>query len=243
MQKSIVIGTIEGELYSPEKPKFPVVIMCHALGASKKNFHLTAAALAKAGIGAFAFDFRGGGNLDQSGFPTSEMTLFTEKEDLACVFEHIKNLPFVESISLFGASQGGMVAAMFAEEHREEIASLILLYPGFCIADHLRAKFPRAEEVPETFDLFQITLGRNYVLSMREYDTFRSVGKFSRPVLIFHGKKDALVPISYSERAAKIYPNAKLIPLENEGHGFSAQGNSFAAQKTIDFLTKFYKSS
>ena len=229
-------NSVEGELYLPKgKEKFPLVLMCHALGGSKANFHLTAEAFCRAGIGAFAFDFRGGGNADKSGFPTAQMTLFTEKEDLECVFKHFQGQAFVGSVSLFGASQGGMVAAMFAEEHAKEISSLVLLYPGFCIADHLRAKFPR-EEIPETFELFQIKLGRDYVASLYDYDTFRSVGKFPHPVLIFHGDKDPLVPLSYSQRAAEIYPNAKLLVLEGEGHGFTARGNAFAAEKTIEFF-------
>ena len=35
-----------------------------------------------------------------------------------------------------------------------------------------------------------------------------------------HGSDDEVVPISYSERAAKIFPHAELITYTNEGHGF-----------------------
>ena len=227
--------SLDGEFYLPEKERFPVVVFCHALGGQASNFHITASSFAREGIGALLFNFRGGGAFDQSGFPVSQMTLFTEKEDLYAVFNYVKSQPFVDKIFLFGASQGGMVAAMVAEELQTEIAGMILLYPGFCIADHLRREF---QSVPKTFELFGLTLGQDYVLSMRSFDTFREVGKFPGPILIFHGDADHLVPIEYSKRAEKHYPNASLVVFENEKHGFTANGNARAAELSLAFLKK-----
>ena len=223
---------IDAEFFTPDKDRFPVVVMCHAMGGQMSNFHITAGTFAENGIGAFLFNFRGGSNFDQSGFPTQNMTLFTEKDDLCAVLEFLKKQTCVEKIFLFGASQGGMVAAMVAEE-RNDIDGMILLYPGFCIADHLRQKFP---VVPETFELFGMKIGQDYVLSMRNYDTFREVGKFSKPILIVHGDADPLVPLEYSIRAAKHYPNASLSVLESEKHGFTAKGNAKAAELSLAFL-------
>ena len=226
---------IDGEFFLPEKERFPVVVMCHAMGGSMANFHITANTFAENGIGALLFNFRGGSNFDQSGFSTQNMTLFTEKDDLFAVLDFLKKQTCVEKIFLFGASQGGMVAAMVAEERLDEIDGMILLYPGFCIADHLRREFPQP---PETFELFHMQLGRDYVLSMRNYDTFREVGKFSKPMLILHGNADTLVPLKYSIRAAEHYPNASLTVMEGEKHGFTANGNAKAAELSLAFLKK-----
>ena len=224
---------IDGEFFLPDKEHFPVVVMCHAMGGSMSNFHITANTFAENGIGALLFNFRGGSNFDQSGFPTQNMTLFTEKDDLFAVLDFLKKQTCVEKIFLFGASQGGMVAAMVAEERLDEIDGMILLYPGFCIADHLRREF---QTVPETFELFHMKLGQDYVLSMRDYDTFCEVGKFSKPILILHGDADTLVPLEYSVRAAKHYPSASLTVLEDEKHGFTAKGNAKAAELALAFL-------
>ena len=224
---------IDAEFFKPDKERFPVVVMCHAMGGQMSNFHITANTFAENGIGAFLFNFRGGSNFDNSGFPTEQMTLFTEKDDLYAVLDYLKTQTYVEKIFLFGASQGGMVAAMVAEERLDEIDGLILLYPGFCIADHLRREF---QTVPETFELFHMKIGQDYVLSMRNYDTFKEVGKFSKPILIVHGDADTLVPLEYSIRAAKHYPNASLTVLANEKHGFTAKGNAKAAELSLAFL-------
>lgn len=230
--------SLDATAYLPEKERFPVVIMCHALGGQMKGFHLTASTFAENGIGAVCFNFRGGSLHDESGFPTTEMTVFTERDDLLAVLDYVKKQTCVEKIFLFGASQGGMVAAIVAEECAKDIAGMILLYPGFSMADHLRASNPRAEEIPEVFELFGMKLGKDYVLSMRNFDTFKEVGDFENPVLIMHGAADPLVPLSYSERAAKRYKNASLVVFEGEKHGFTAAGNARAAELALSFMQK-----
>lgn len=238
-QKKITIEScgsqLDAELYLPARERFPVVVFCHALGGQKSNFRITATFFAEHGIGALCFNFRGGSLADSSGFPTEHMTLFTEKDDLLAVLAYLKTQTYVEKLFLFGASQGGMVAAMVAEE-RPEIQGMVLLYPGFCISDHLLRRYPEA--VPETFELFGIKLGADYVLSMRGYDTFREVGDFPKPVLILHGALDPLVPLSFSEQALERYKQASLVVLENEKHGFTAAGNAKAAELALEFIQK-----
>jgi len=43
--------------------------------------------------------------------------------------------------------------------------------------------------------------------------------------LILHGIQDEIVPIEYSVKAVKQYPNAKLEQFANEPHGFAEDGN------------------
>ena len=47
------------------------------------------------------------------------MTIFSEKEDLELVLEYFKKEDFVDekNIFLFGASQGGLVTSLVAEEN------------------------------------------------------------------------------------------------------------------------------
>lgn len=225
-------------LYLPEKERFPVVIMSHGFNGSITDFHLTASHFAEHGVGAVCFSFRGGSVQDKSGFPTTEMTLFTEKEDLLSVLDYIKTQPFTEKIFLFGGSQGAMISAMVAEERLDDIAGMVLLYPAFCIDDHGRAQFPRSEDIPETFELFGMSIGRKFFCVLRDFHTFDHIGSFGGPVLILHGDRDAVVPFSYSERAIRKYPNATLLKFENEKHGFTAKGNAEAERLALDFIGK-----
>ncbi len=232
---------IRGVLYAPEKEKFPVAVFCHALNADFLRFSRTAEQFVSGGVGALLFPFAGGSVYDKSGFPSEKMTLFTEKEDLDAVLFALLREPYAEQIFLFGASQGAMVAALSAEERPETIAGMILLYPGFCIAEHWNARFPEEESIPDVLDLWGLKLGREYFLSLRGISTFERVGDFPNPVWIFQGAEDKLVPLSCAEEAAKRYQNARLTVYPGEGHGFSSEGNRKTAACALRFIQDLLK--
>lgn len=62
-----------------------------------------------------------------------------------------------------------------------------------------------------------------------ERDIYDEIQGYHNDVLIIHGDRDSLVPISYSEQAVVIYNSARLVVLEGVGHGFYGQ----SAEKTI----------
>lgn len=228
--------TLSGILYAPEKEKFPVAVFCHALGADFTHFSLTAEQFAAGGVGALLFPFAGGSPFDRSLFPMEKMTVFTEKEDLdASIFALLKS-DFAEKIFLFGASQGGLVAALSAETFSEKVSGMVLLYPGFCIADHWNSRYPQDKDLPPFLNLWGVTLGREYFASLRGFRVFERVGNFVNPVLIFHGGKDPLVPLFYSETAEKRYRCAKLFVYPEEGHGFSKEGNKKTSALSLAFF-------
>ena len=183
--------------------------------------------LADAKIASVACTFCGGSTRDESGFPTTQMTLFTEKEDLMAILESMEQRPNInkKQIFLFGASQGGLISAMVAEECKEKVAGMILLFPALCIADDWRVRFKSESEIPKEFEFWGMKLGEEFFKSMRNFKTFDVIGHFERPVLILHGAEDEIVPIGYSVKAVKKYPNARLEEFAHEPHGFSEDGN------------------
>ena len=220
--------TLHGYFFKPKATrKFPLVIMSHGYNGYKDDFEKTAEYLADAGIASVAFTFCGGSTRDESGFPTTQMTLFTEKEDLIAIFERMEQEASVDKdhIFLFGASQGGLISAMAAEEYKEKIAGMILLYPALCIADNWRERFASEDDIPKELNFWGMQLGDVFFKSMRTFETFKVLGHFSSPILILHGIQDEIVPIEYSVKAVKQYPNAKLEQFANEPHGFTEDGN------------------
>lgn len=214
--------------YRPEgEGKFPLVILSHGFNGHKSDFEITAKYYAANGIAAICHTFCGGSTRDESGFPTTGMTLFTEKEDLIAILEEVKTWECIDqnNIFLFGGSMGGMVSAMAAEEKSEDIKGLILLYPALCIADNWRDNFKSTEEIPEVYDLWGMNLGYEFFASIRDFHIEKELGKYEKPVLIMHGTEDAVVPFSYGEWASKYYKNARLEAFREEGHGFSADGD------------------
>ena len=118
--------------YKPDGvEKYPIIIFSHGYNGHKSDFDISAKYFAENGIGAVCHTFCGGSTRDESGFGTTNMTLFTEKEDLIAIINEVKNWEHTDKIFLFGASQGGMVSAMTAEELEDDIDGLILLFPAF----------------------------------------------------------------------------------------------------------------
>lgn len=230
---------IDGTEYRPEgEGRFPIVIFSHGFNGHQSDFGHMTGLLAENGIGSFCFNFCGGGTRDTSGFPTTKMSLVTEKEDLSAVLDEVRSWSWVDTgrIYLFGSSQGGMVSALVAEKRGEQIKSLILQYPAFCIADDWQKRFPKKEDIPNQIHLWDVTLGRAFFEAVRDFGIEEQTGKFDKPVLIMHGTEDAVVPISYSERAVERYPNARLEIFTGEGHGFTPEGDQRAAEMVLAFI-------
>lgn len=227
---------IYGVSYMPkDAEKCPVVIFSHGYNGTNADFIMNGEHLASHGVGAFCFDFCGGSVNSKSGLKTTEMTLFTEKEDLHAVIDHVQKWDNADTdnLFLFGASQGGLVSALTAEERKEDIKGMLLLFPAFCIADDWNKRYPTLEEIPDSHELWGMTLGRPFFESIHSYDVFEHIGKFDKNVLIFHGDQDPVVSLDWSKQALKLYPQINLEVFPGEGHGFSEAGNKRVAEMTL----------
>ncbi|GAA4062848.1 alpha/beta hydrolase family protein [Amphibacillus indicireducens] len=228
--------------YLPKiKDKFPIVIFSHGYNGSHKDFLLNSEYLARKGIGAVSFDFCGGSVNSKSDLKTTDMTIFTEYEDLSAVIDAVKGWDNVDAnnIFLFGGSQGGLISALVADERIDEIKGLLLLFPALCIPDDWNKKFPTLDRLPDTIDFWGVTLGRSFVESIHGYQVFDHIGKYHKNVLIFHGDQDEVVPLDYGVRAAQHYPRAEIEVFDGEGHGFSESNN----QKVHDLTYAFVKAN
>ena len=220
---------VHAVLYLPEAAApVPAVLMSHGYNGCKTDFDDGARLLAENGVAALCYTFCGGSTRDESGFPTTDMTLFTEREDALALLDYLRAHPAIDParVILFGGSMGGMVSALAAQERPEDVAGMVLLFPALCIPDNWNERFPQVEDVPETVDFWGMTLGRAFFTSMRELDVFARMPEFAKPVRILQGDKDAICRMSDAERAVRLYPDASLRVFPGEGHGFSAAADA-----------------
>ncbi len=231
---------IYGMLYVPGSEEIKgAVILSHGYNGSYQDFDYEGRVLAGNGYYACTYDFCGGSANGRSrGLASTEMTLFTEKEDLIAVVNAISSLEALEGKKLYllGGSQGGCVTGLAAAELKERIAALILYYPAFIIPDNWRDTFKTEEDIPDVKDFWGMRLGRNFFLSIRDLSVYELIGAYPNPVLILQGDRDEVVPMESSRKAAGIYPRARLTVLEGEGHGFTRKGTEKALGFILDFL-------
>lgn len=53
-----------------------------------------------------------------------------------------------------------------------------------------------------------------------------------------HGSDDAIVPISYAERAAEVYPDVDYYVIDGAGHGFNGSAFEQAVEHIFDYVQK-----
>ena len=231
--------SIFGRLYTPASgDDLPVVIISHGYNGRHLDWVNEGTFLAEHGIAAFAFDFCGGSMRSASTGNTTDMTIGTETENLLSVYAEISSMPFIDPdrVFLMGGSMGGFVSALAAERLNDKVRALVLYFPALCIPDNWRDKYPDDKQIPEVIDFWDMEIGKGYVKEVKRIRTFDVLGAYPNPVLIFHGTEDAVVPISYSQEAAKAYSNARLRVLPGEGHGFSVDAGENVIKEVLDFV-------
>jgi uncharacterized protein len=128
-----------------------------------------------------------------------------------------------KSVVLIGSSLGGYLAALYAARH-PAVERVVLLAPAFSFATHWAETLgdERMKEWQATGRLSvfhyaenaQRDLGWRFMVDARQYE---ETPDFRQPGLIFHGSKDEVVPVAFSERFAREHENARLRVLDS-GH-------------------------
>lgn len=209
-------------------------LLSHGYGGNHEQEEKIQEYLAKSGIAVYSFDFSGGTGFapGRSEGDMINMSVLTEEQNLKDAFSLIQTQDFADKkqIYLLGASQGGVVTTLVAEKMGDQIAGVYLLYPAFSLFDDARNRFSSEDAIPKTFNLMGLTVGSRYFTDVYNTDIYNHM-TYNGKVEIYHGDADDLVNISYSERAEKTFPNAKLTVVADGSHGFSNEDQVLIAPK------------
>lgn len=218
--------------------KMPAVIISHELGATLDRVNGYAEALAEAGYVTCCFDFCGGGMGSRSDGDLLDMSVLTEKADLEAVLEEVQEWEFVDAdaIYLMGNSQGGLVTAMTAAEHQDEIQAVILIYPAFSLYDNVHEMFDSPEDIPETHRLLGLRLGRRYFVDIWDQEPYEIIQQYGKNILLIHGDRDSIVPIAYSDRLAETVEHVEYHVLQGADHGYLGDNFDLAVTYIKNFL-------
>lgn len=229
------------KLYKPIRDKkVPIVVYSPGLGASYKACNNYAENLLEYGVASICIDFRGGSKNSKSDGKTTEMSIMTEYEDLSLIIKEVKKMDFVDNnkIIVMGSSQGGVLSAM-ASIYDKDIRGAILLYPAFTLPDYINNRFPTDKDVLDEFAITSsITVGRNYVLDIRDLDMFDLIKQEEKQILLIHGSADDTVPVSVSQKASSLYKDSELYVIDGAGHGFNKSEAKQATSYIIDYFKK-----
>jgi fermentation-respiration switch protein FrsA (DUF1100 family) len=214
--EEVELTTSDGERviawHVPPRGERPVVLYFHGNGGSLKWRAERFARIVDDGTGLLALSYRGYGG--STGRP-SEAGLLRDAE---AAYAFVMGRYPAERLALYGESLGTGVAVALAAEHK--VGKVILEAPFTSAVDIGAAAYPFLP------------------VRLLMHDTFRSderIAKVTAPVLVLHGARDTIVPISHGERVYALITSPKKFVRFAEGyHGDLDQYGAQAAVR--DFL-------
>lgn len=209
---------IYGEAYIPEgSGPFPLVIFSHGYGYNLSV--IDEAALAENGIAVYKYDFCGGCPWSKSDGKSTDMSVMTEADDLEAVLDEMLLQDFVDrgKVFLSGLSQGAFVSIVVGERRQKDVQGMILYCPALFIKDFEKMELG-GRKMPEKLRFSNMMISRRYVDDVKNYDVYRAMERFSKPVLYYQGDHDEMVPMRYAYESEKHFPNVKLTILPGAGH-------------------------
>ena len=238
-------GKLKAIIQTPDGlSKFPMVIICHGFTGTKNEFlHVELAEnLEAAGIASIRFDFNGHGKSEGN---FQDMTVLNEIEDARHVYEYVKSMRGVTSISLAGHSQGGVVSSMLAGQlGAKNIKALALMAPAAVLRDNaIAGGFFGVTFDPknpaEYVEIFRgLKVGRNYILTAQTLPIYETAVKYQGPAFIVHGTSDNIVYYGYGLRYHDIYKNSQIELLPGFDHGFNQDIPKVAKMVADYFVTQ-----
>lgn len=198
----------------PPRGSKAVVVYFHGNGGSLQHRVPRFKPLVSDGTGLVALSYRGYGG--SQGSPSEEGLL----ADARAAYDFARKTYPEAKFVLWGESLGTGVATAIAAEH--DVAALVLEAPYTSTLDIAKAHYPFMP------------------VSWLMKDQFRSderIGKVRAPILILHGDRDRVIPISYGERLYAMAPEPKQI-VRFAGGDHEDLDKFGALQAVREFLTQ-----
>ncbi len=231
---------IYGELYLPETDAdtVPLVILTHGLGGTCAGGERYATQFAEMGIATYCYDLRFGSANSRSDSDTTQLSPRTVQSDLQAVIDASKTWDFVDANNVFlmGYSLGGLTTAITAPENMDYVKAEIMFYPAFVIQDSAAELAAMGDDMPETFEITGVTLGRALIEDTVNYDLYAQAERFTKDALLIHGDADPVVSISYSERLRGLLNSVEYHVIEGGVHSFQDEHFVEAMTYVKDFL-------
>lgn len=207
-----------------EKESCPLVILVHGLTGHMEEPFLRAVqkSMNEAGFAVLRTDLYGHGKSDGA---FRDHTLEQWSFDLTAVTEYAKQLPFLTDLYLCGHSQGGLLAVMAAGMRPDDYQALILLSPALTIPEDARkGNFLGTTydtlHIPEDLEIWGDQLGSAYFRTVQQIRPEEYIRRYRKRVLIVHGEKDELIPVSSSVNASQHYENCRLAVIPDDDHEY-----------------------
>ncbi len=182
------------------------------------------------------------------------------------ILELKKQKIILDSLAIVGHSTGGLIAGLLLAQAPDLFSKALLLDPvgmrGMRFSDDILKSFKRVRfdekfrdqifaavipksylQQPEFFHDFVEQsmrsvdqIGKTIVHWMENVDYTERFRRIHTPVLVVHGERDIILPMSDSQEMAATIPNAQFYCAPNVGHSMNAEAPAAFADLLLQFL-------
>lgn len=217
---------LHAKLERPEgAEKCPLCIVIHGFTGHMEETHILAVskALLECGIAALRVEMYGHGKSDGE---FRNHTLYKWVTNALAVVDYAKTLDFVTDLYITGHSQGGLLTMLIAGMRPDDFKAVMPLSPAWMIPDGARMGNMLGitydpKHIPDELSNGMLNLSGNYIRVAQTIHPEEEIVRYEGPVLIIQGDRDEAVPLSYAEKAAELYKNAKLVIIPGDDHCYT----------------------
>jgi uncharacterized protein len=187
----------------------PLIVVCHGVGTNREDLRGVSRFLCRAGFNVLAFDFRAHGE------STGSKTTFGFREALdvqaAVQYAAAHYEQQFEGVGVYAISMGS-AAAIIAARHMPQVKAFVLDSPFARLGDLVDQQFSHWPQPPRWL---LVSLAKFYgwlfsgigAAEIAPEDYASNLGM--RPVLVFHGDRDTLIPIEQGRQLFERIPGPK----------------------------------
>lgn len=240
-------GELVGDLSFAQNAGDWAVVWVHGFGSRRggEKSQAVEAACSRRGWAFAAFDFRGHG---QSSGLLRDLRAATLMEDLDAVREFLASRG-IRRFGLIGSSMGGFAAAWYAlRAGRDVVPAVALLAPALrfiqarweTLSAEQREEWRATGVLPVRSEWVTGELGYGVAEERGLFSVGELAAKWDRPMLIFHGMADAVIPPSTSVAFCELTacPEVELRLLKGGDHRLTAFAPEIA-EEACRFLERF----
>jgi pimeloyl-ACP methyl ester carboxylesterase len=194
---------LRGEVSLPVSGgRTPWIVFAHGLASTRggEKARVVKAECERRGWAFGAIDFRGHGESDGTMVDLRGSQLLEDLDEATAFFLERSGGP----LFLFGSSMGGWAALWFAALNRDRVAACAVVAPAFGflkrpdLSPEEREQWRRTGRLRIKDDFYDYELGYGLVEESSDYEVETLLTRYQKPLLIFHGMKDEVVPYSGS---------------------------------------------
>ena len=223
-----------------EAERGPLCILIHGFTGHMEEDHIVATqtAMNDCGVSVLRVEMFGHGGSDGE---FRNHTLYKWVTNALTVVNYAKTLDFVTDLYLCGHSQGGLLTMLIGGMCADDFKAIIPLSPAWMIPEMARlgnvlgTSFD-PKHIPDRIICDSWELSGDYVRVAQTIHVEDMIERYEGSVLIIHGDDDETVPYSYSEKATKLYRNARLVTIKGDDHCYTKH-----LSKVTDALREFFR--